>query len=168
MMKLVSSLTLAALLACLAGAAGASAQSGRVKRGDPPPAPPREHKPPEDGELYSSDAVGDGTPRQRALDAGGGEIYTGREVTRKAVVLSRPAPSYPKGARRNGTHGVVRIRMVLAASGKVENVTVVRGLPDGLSEEAIKAALKIKFEPALKDGVKVSQYVVVEYNFNVY
>ena len=167
MMKLVPTLTLAALLACHA-AEGASAQSGRVKRGDPPPVPPREHKPPEDGEIYRSDAVGDGTPRQRARDADGGEIYTGREVTRKVVVLSRPQPSYPTRARRNNTRGVVRLRMVLAASGKVENVTVVRGLPDGLSEEAIKAALKIKFEPALKDGVRVSQYVIVEYNFNLY
>jgi TonB family protein len=168
MMRHTPALTLAALLACHAAAAVASAQSGRVKRGDPPPVPAREHKPPEDGELYRSDAVGDGTPRQRARDEDGGEIYTGREVTRRVVILSRPNPSYPTRARRNNTRGVVRLRMVLAASGKVENVTVVRGLPDGLSEEAIKAALKIRFEPALKDGVKVSQYVVVEYNFNLY
>jgi protein TonB len=167
-MKLIPTLTLAALLACPAGAMSASAQSGRVKRSDPPPAPPREQKPAEGGELYRTDAVGDGTPLRRARDSDGGEIYTGKEVTRRAIVLSRPQPSYPKQARRNGTQGVVRLRMVLAASGKVENVAVWRGLPDGLSEEAIKAALKIKFEPALKDGVKVSQYVIVEYNFNVY
>jgi TonB family protein len=167
-MRLVSTLTLAALLSCPVAVASGRAQSGRVKRGsEPQPTPTREHKPPEDG-GYRDDAVGDGSDRPRARDDEGGEIYTGREVTRRAVILSRPAPSYPSKARRNNTRGVVRVRLVLAASGKVENVTVVRGLPDGLTEESIKAASKIRFEPALKDGVKVSQYAVVEYRFNIY
>ena len=167
-MKLVSTLALAALLSCPGAVASGRAQSGRVKgSSEPQPTPPREHKPPEGG-GYRDDAVGDGSDRLRARDDEGAEIYSGREVTRRAVILSRPAPSYPKSARRNNTRGVVRVRLVLAASGKVEKVTVLRGLPDGLSEEAIKAASKIKFEPALKDGVKVSQYAVVEYRFNIY
>ena len=167
-MKLVSTLALAALLSCPGAVASGRAQSGRVKRSrEPAPPPPREHKPPEDG-GFRDDAVGDGSSQPHGRDGEGGEIYTGTEVTRRAVILSRPAPSYPSKARRNNTWGVVRVRLVLAASGKVENVTVVRGLPDGLTEESIKAASKIKFEPALKDGVKVSQYVIIEYRFNIY
>ena len=167
-MRLISTLALAALISCPGAVASGRVQSGRVKRGsEPTPTPPSEHKSPE-GDGYRDDAVGDGSDRPRARDSEGAEIYTGREVTRKAVILSRPTPSYPSKARRNGTRGFVRVRLVLAASGKVENVTVLRGLPDGISEEAIKAAGKIKFEPALKDGVKVSQYVIIEYNFNIY
>jgi outer membrane biosynthesis protein TonB len=41
-------------------------------------------------------------------------------------------------------------------------------LPDGLTEKAIEAARRISFTPAEKDGRKVSQYVTIEYNFNIY
>ena len=164
-MRRIQTLTLAALLACPGAVASARAQSGRIKHSDPPPAPTPEQKPPADGSVYG---VGDGGELSPRRDSEGVRIYSGRDVTRRAVIRSRPKPSYPKDARRNNTHGVVRIRLVLAASGKVESVTVVRGLPDGLTEEAIKAARKIEFEPALKDGVKVSQYAIVEYNFNIY
>jgi hypothetical protein len=41
-------------------------------------------------------------------------------------------------------------------------------LPDGLTEACINAARKIKFIPAMKDGRFVSQYVTIEYNFNIY
>ena len=32
----------------------------------------------------------------------------------------------------------------------------------------VAAAAQIRFEPAQKDGRAVSQYVVLEYNFNIY
>jgi hypothetical protein len=41
-------------------------------------------------------------------------------------------------------------------------------LPEGLTEQAIEAARDIEFKPASKDGRPVSQYVTVEYNFNIY
>jgi outer membrane biosynthesis protein TonB len=37
-----------------------------------------------------------------------------------------------------------------------------------LTEKAIEAAKRIQFIPAEKDGHKVSQYVVISYNFNIY
>jgi hypothetical protein len=50
----------------------------------------------------------------------------------------------------------------------VTNISVVRGLPDGLSERAIGAAREIKFSPATKDGRAVSVSMQLEYNFNLY
>lgn len=50
----------------------------------------------------------------------------------------------------------------------MRNVFVVRGLPHGLTETAIGAAVRIRFEPAQKDGRAVSQYVVLEYNYNIF
>ena len=96
------------------------------------------------------------------------KVFSGREVTQKARILSQPRPGYTEAARQNGVSGVVTLRMVLAASGEVTNITVVGGLPDGLSEKAIAAARQIKFEPAMKDGRAVSQYVQVQYNFSIY
>ncbi|MBD0373542.1 MAG: energy transducer TonB, partial [Pyrinomonadaceae bacterium] len=47
-------------------------------------------------------------------------------------------------------------------------IRAVKGLPDGLTEKAIAAARQIKFVPAQKDGRNVSQYIQIEYNFNLY
>ena len=55
-----------------------------------------------------------------------------------------------------------------AAAGEVTNISVVKHLPHGLTEKSIEAARQIRFEPAQKDGHAVSQYVVLEYNYNIY
>jgi len=70
-------------------------------------------------------------------------------------------------ARKNNVSGVVRLRAVLNFSGEVTDISVIKGLRDGFTEEAAAAARRIKFTPAEKDGRKVSQYVVLEYKFNV-
>lgn len=93
--------------------------------------------------------------------------YRMKDVDRKAKLTDRAQPSYTEPARENRVEGVVRLRVVLCPSGSVSNVSVVKGLPDGLTEQAIVAARKIKFEPAEKDGEKVAQYVLLEYNFRL-
>jgi len=61
----------------------------------------------------------------------------------------------------------VRLRLLVGADGKVGKVFVLSGLPDGLNEEAIRAAYKTRFRPAIKAGVPVefSQMVDVEFSF---
>ncbi|HEX8723409.1 MAG TPA: energy transducer TonB [Pyrinomonadaceae bacterium] len=90
------------------------------------------------------------------------------EVSQRALITFKPEPNFTEEARRNNVSGTVRLRAVLAASGEVTNLSVVKGLPDGLTEKAIAAARQIKFRPAVKDGRPVSQYVVLEYTFNIY
>ena len=98
----------------------------------------------------------------------GDKVYAPREVTCKAVLLTRPEPDYPRGARQKNVQGSVLLRVVLLASGKIGEVTVVKGLPEGLSEAAVEAARKITFRPAIKGDRWVSQRALVEYNFNTY
>ncbi|MCA1838237.1 MAG: energy transducer TonB [Actinobacteria bacterium] len=62
----------------------------------------------------------------------------------------------------------VVVHAVLSSSGEVTIKKVVRGLPRGLTENAMEAARNIKFIPAVKDGRFVSQYVQLEYNFKPY
>ena len=90
------------------------------------------------------------------------------DVTQRALITYKPEPGFTEEARRNNVTGIVRLRAVLSASGEVMNISIVKGLPDGLTEKAITAARQIKFRPAQKDGRTVSQYVVLEYNFNIY
>ena len=103
---------------------------------------------------------------------GGGPDYSKpfsqRDVTRKANITSKPEPLYTEEARKNQVTGTVRLRLILGASGSVSGITPLTRLPDGLTEKAIEAARRISFTPAEKDGRKVSQYVTIEYNFNIY
>ncbi|MDQ3755772.1 MAG: energy transducer TonB, partial [Acidobacteriota bacterium] len=94
--------------------------------------------------------------------------FSPRDVTRKAQIISKPEPTFTEEARKNNITGEVVLRMVLSSSGQVTNIQPMKRLPDGLTEKAIAAARLIKFTPAEKDGRKVSQYVTVAYNFNIY
>jgi TonB family protein len=97
------------------------------------------------------------------------KTYHGPEVTKRARILAKPNPDYPRRARASNVAGEVVLRIILLSSGEVsDEVTVIRGLPEGVTEAALKAARKIKFTPAEKDGRPVSQYVTVVYNFNLY
>lgn len=96
-------------------------------------------------------------------------VYAGSdELIEKASISSKPEPGYTEEARRNGVSGVVRLRAVLDPDGTVKHVLVLRGLSHGLSEMAVRAARKIKFRPATRNGQPVSQYIVLEYNFMTY
>ena len=89
-------------------------------------------------------------------------------MTRKAVLTAKPEPGFTEWARRFEVTGVVRLRAILSKTGEVTNISVVKHLPHGLTEKSIEAARQIRFEPAQKDGHAVSQYVVLEYNYNIY
>ena len=95
-------------------------------------------------------------------------VFRGTEVTQRAVIHDKPEPVFPPLARERGTSGVVRLRLVLGADGKVKHILVVRGLPNGLTEASIRAARLIRFTPAVRDGRPVSTVVTVEYGFHIY
>jgi tetratricopeptide (TPR) repeat protein len=96
-------------------------------------------------------------------------IYMPDEVTTKAVLLTKPKPVIPRDilTRQTWNIGSVALRMVLAADGQVRHIFVISGLPDGLTEEVIKAVREIKFTPATKDGRPVSQFLTFQYTFNL-
>jgi TonB family protein len=58
--------------------------------------------------------------------------------------------------------------VVFQASGAITDVKVIRGLPDGLTEKAIEAAKRIRFNPAVKAGTPVSVRGTLEFTFNLY
>ncbi len=97
-----------------------------------------------------------------------GTVYDTSQVTTKARILTRPEPQYTEEARKHGVSGAVVMRGIFAADGTVQHILVLRSLPYGLTEMSVKAARRIKFVPATKDGRPVSQFIQIEYNFNLY
>jgi TonB family protein len=95
-------------------------------------------------------------------------VYSGKEVSTKARILSKPEPRYTEEARKDQLTGTIILRAIFAANGRVVGIRAVSSLPDGLTESAIRAARGIKFIPATKDGHPVSMFMQLEYNFNLY
>lgn len=94
--------------------------------------------------------------------------FSGKDVTVKMRVLAKPEPTYTDAARKASVTGTVVLRCVFGSDGQVKSVMVVRALPYGLTSQSAKAARKIEFTPATKDGRPVSMWVQLEYNFNLY
>jgi TonB family protein len=83
------------------------------------------------------------------------------------VVIERVKPAYPLAARRAGTEGSVTIRAVIRKDGSVDDVEVVRDLPNGLSDSAKEAVEQWKFKPATYRGEPIDVYYTVTVNFRL-
>lgn len=88
--------------------------------------------------------------------------------TRRLLILSKDRPSYTDSARQNQVQGKVRLLILFKADGDIGKISVVSGLPSGLTNEAIRAAERIKFLPAQVGGKLVDAERMVEYSFAIY
>ncbi|HKG60091.1 MAG TPA: energy transducer TonB [Pyrinomonadaceae bacterium] len=95
-------------------------------------------------------------------------VITGKQVDRKIKLVMKPEPSYTEAARQSQITGTVILKVVFSANGSVVNIEVKASLPQGLTEQSIEAAKRIKFIPAVKDGKFVPMWIQLEYNFNLY
>jgi TonB family protein len=109
----------------------------------------------------------DGTLAHLMDDPDSIKAFQPKEVDVRAVVTARPDPKYTEEARRVGVQGIVVLKVLLSAEGKIDRIRVIRRLPYGLTESAIRAACGIKFTPAQINGQKVSQWATVEYGFSL-
>lgn len=113
--------------------------------------------------------VGGGNPRYGNNDPSG----TGNEppnATRdlRPTITYKERAKYTEDARQHRVQGTVLLSLVLGADGRIYDVRVVRQLSHGLTEEAILAAQKIRFNPAVSNGRAVSVRMQLEYNFTLY
>jgi uncharacterized protein len=76
-------------------------------------------------------------------------------------------PNVTAEARKHGIQGVVYLRVLFGTDGKVKKVKVTRGLPFGLTEEAVKTASKLKAKPAMNKGQVIEYWAPVQVEFNV-
>ncbi|MBX3290117.1 MAG: TonB family protein [Acidobacteria bacterium] len=114
------------------------------------------------------DGVGDSEGSGRGSGTGGPPPVAARGPSTDIKILSQPKPGYTDEARKNSVQGIVVLRVTFLANGQIGPVTVVRGLPNGLTEKAIAAAKGIKFEPRKDRGIPRSVSKSVQYSFTIY
>jgi TonB family protein len=150
--------------------------------GDPtaPPAPPSSGS---GGGSGIGQGQGGGVGRGRGGNSGGGDMdlgggrgtggsggveEMGRNGAGRPTILYKEKAKYTEEARQNKVQGVVVLNVIFTSDGRITNIKVVRGLPDGLTEKAIEAAQRIRFNPATKNGAPISVRGNLEFSFNLY
>ncbi len=83
------------------------------------------------------------------------------------VVVKKVPPNYSERALRFRVEGDVVLRLLVNEKGRVEGVTVLEGLKYGLTEEAIRAVKKWRFEPATSGGISLSTEIDVTVTFGL-
>lgn len=86
---------------------------------------------------------------------------------RPLEILDKPKPVYTAEARSQKIEGTVLLDVIFTAGGQVRVLGVVRGLGYGLDENAIDAARRIRFTPALQSGTPVDQHVTLHVVFQI-
>lgn len=102
------------------------------------------------------------------MGLGGGRTVEPMTTSLRPTILYKEKAKYTEEARQNKIQGTVVLNVVFTFDGRITNIRVVRGLPDGLTEKAIEAAQRIRFNPAVKAGVPVSVRGNLEFTFNLY
>ena len=102
-----------------------------------------------------------------ALGGGSNPNAPATNVDQRPIPLNNPQPRYTEEARKNKIQGIVLARVLIGPDGSVKKVTITRGLPDGLDEQAIQAAYQLRFKPAMKGGQPVAFLQTVQIEFNL-
>lgn len=88
------------------------------------------------------------------------------DVPPKALYTAMP--EYSEQARRQKIQGVVIVSVLVTEEGQPTDIRVEKSLGYGLDEEAIKAASKYQFKPAMRDGNPVPKRIMIEMSFRLY
>jgi periplasmic protein TonB len=117
--------------------------AGEAKPAPPPPPPPPPPEPKDEGPLRV-----------------GGDV-------KAPVAINRAKPDYTDAARKGHITGVVIVEAVVNKQGEVEQVKVLKGLPLGLSEQAVEAVKKWRFHPGTLNGEAVDVIFNLTVNFTL-
>jgi len=88
-------------------------------------------------------------------------------VVRPPVAVDVVPPEYTERAARMGIEGSVVLRVQVSERGEPEDITVIKGLPAGLTAAAVRAVKQWHFDPATAGGVPVSADMEVTVKFSL-
>ena len=107
------------------------------------------------------EAVAEPAPAARPRPPSEGHSTTGVEI------LFKPRPAYTEAARQRRLEGEVVLEVLFTASGDVRVLRVLRGLGEGLDENAVQAARQIRFHPARCNGRPIDSTATVHISFRL-
>lgn len=90
------------------------------------------------------------------------------EGKKSLLILYKPKPPYTEAGRRTRTTGTVRLRVTFSENGNIAKISVLSGLGNGLTENAVRAARLIRFLPMEIDNKPVATTKTVVYSFDIY
>ena len=126
-------------------------------------------KPPGFGSGRSVLGSGSGSTGGIGSSATGVPDKKSEEIKTAALrILSKARPGYTDFARVYEIEGVVILRVTFLATGEIGAVTAVNTLPFGLTDQAMAAAKRIRFEPKIINGTPMTVVRQVEYTFSIY
>jgi protein TonB len=143
----------------------------RVPIPDPTPDEPepiRDEEPEEDMDFIPDDNLVLGVPDAPPPPEPEGPVrfVVGGNIT-EPVKLSGPNPIYPEAARRARIQGVVVLECTIGKDGLVNATKVLRGLPLGLTEAAVDAVKKWRFQASTLNGRPVEVLYILTVRFNL-
>lgn len=108
------------------------------------PAPPDDKT---EKQLDSNGAAGEECPSP---------IYRRSGVTQMASMKEQLKVTYTTNAIENNVEGKIVLQFVVCSNGRASDITIDESLPFGLTEQAIEAIRKVRFQPALLGTQPVS------------
>ena len=151
-------------------------ETQQIKRPPPPPRPavPIETESddvPDDVTIESTDldfddAMVDMPPPPPPGSREEEEIFEFFMVEQKPKVIKQVKPVYPEIARKAGLTGKVFLKFLVDKSGRVSNVTVLKG-QEIFRQAAIDAVLQFTFEPAQQNDRPVSVWMTQPMSFRL-
>lgn len=127
----------------------------------PPPPPPARAEPQPAPAAPARQAAAaapppSGNPAAPPLALGGGQVSGPVTPPGLADGIRNPQPEYPFASRMRGEQGVVTVRLHISATGRVEDVQVLRGSGHAALDAAAEQAVRgWRFRPAMQDGLPV-------------
>ncbi|HEX3102594.1 MAG TPA: TonB family protein, partial [Pyrinomonadaceae bacterium] len=119
--------------------------------------------------LADNNAKDIGPGSDRVLgDRSTAEITGSVQPNEEVVIISKPRPGYTEAARTKAIQGTITLQVPFLRNGSLGPITVIKGLPEGITEQGLAAAQRMSFLPARVNGVPVTVSKQIEYTFSIY
>lgn len=121
------------------------------------------------GSVRRDDEEGGSGGRKGGLGSGSGKAYDENQVDRAVEITRKADPRYPEALKSVGVEGVVVMRFIVGADGRVEGGSIEAvSSPNKLFSDAVRnALLNTRYRAAEAGGQKVRQLVEQSFAFRL-